>query len=166
MYQLYRYLKRRKAAKVAAETGVPAPSTKPKSKLQLCEHRRPLVNTTSGFSSDPSITVPNESKGAITHDPTQSIPIQNESELQPQDTLVSTIAEEGEKPCTICREQKLAARKYRWKLMGGLFLPFTLQALDGTIIASALPFMASDFRKTHSHALSFSSIGMELSSLN
>ncbi|KAL5324576.1 hypothetical protein ACEPPN_009122 [Leptodophora sp. 'Broadleaf-Isolate-01'] len=31
--------------------------------------------------------------------------------------------------------------------MAGLFFPFALQALDKTIIASALPFIASDFRK-------------------
>lgn len=36
-------------------------------------------------------------------------------------------------------------RAYRWKIVIGLFAPFTLQSLDTTIIASALPFIASDF---------------------
>lgn len=38
-------------------------------------------------------------------------------------------------------------RAYRWKIVIGLFAPFTLQSLDTTIIASALPFIASDFSK-------------------
>jgi hypothetical protein len=36
-------------------------------------------------------------------------------------------------------------RKYRWKVVFGLFGPVLLQALDTTIIASALPFIAQDF---------------------
>lgn len=55
--------------------------------------------------------------------------------------------EKNSLPCDVCKAEKLAARKYRWKLIAGLFLPFSVQALDATIIASALPFMASDFRK-------------------
>lgn len=39
-------------------------------------------------------------------------------------------------------------RAYRWKIVIGLFAPFTLQSLDTTIIASALPFIASDFSKS------------------
>ncbi|CAG9949374.1 unnamed protein product [Clonostachys rosea f. rosea IK726] len=35
--------------------------------------------------------------------------------------------------------------KYRWKIILGLVFPFALQALDSTIIASALPWIASDF---------------------
>lgn len=42
--------------------------------------------------------------------------------------------------------EKKAANRYRWKLMIGLFFPFSVQALDITIIASAAPFIASDFR--------------------
>lgn len=36
---------------------------------------------------------------------------------------------------------------YRWKIILGLFGPFALQALDTTIIASALPFIAAEFGK-------------------
>jgi hypothetical protein len=50
-------------------------------------------------------------------------------------------------PCPACKDEKRAARRYRWLLIGGLFFPFTVQALDATIIAGALPFIASDFRK-------------------
>ncbi|KAL2128679.1 hypothetical protein VTI74DRAFT_8838 [Chaetomium olivicolor] len=43
--------------------------------------------------------------------------------------------------------EKKRRRKYRLKLILGLFLPFTLQALDTTIIASALKFIADDFHE-------------------
>ncbi|KAJ5676180.1 Major facilitator superfamily domain general substrate transporter [Penicillium macrosclerotiorum] len=38
-------------------------------------------------------------------------------------------------------------RVYRWKLILGLFSPFCLQALDTTIVASALPYIATDFNQ-------------------
>lgn len=50
-------------------------------------------------------------------------------------------------PCSICKQEKQAANRYRWKLIAGLCLPFSVQALDATIIAGALPFIASDFSK-------------------
>lgn len=48
---------------------------------------------------------------------------------------------------TISAEEKRASRIYRWKLVAGLCLPFSLQALETTIVAGALPFIASDFSK-------------------
>jgi hypothetical protein len=51
-------------------------------------------------------------------------------------------------PCRVCEEEKKAARRYRWKLIAGLALPFAVQGLDSTIIAGALPFIASDFSKS------------------
>lgn len=50
-------------------------------------------------------------------------------------------------PCTECKEAKRAARIYRWRIISGLFVPFLVQSLDVTIIAGALPFIASDFSK-------------------
>jgi len=43
--------------------------------------------------------------------------------------------------------KKKQKRKYRWKILFGLFAPFALQALDTTIIASAFHFIAADFGK-------------------
>jgi hypothetical protein len=43
--------------------------------------------------------------------------------------------------------EKKRRRKYRYKIIFGLMAPFALQALDTTIIASALPFIAQDFSK-------------------
>jgi MFS family permease len=48
-------------------------------------------------------------------------------------------------PCSSCKAEKRAATIYRWKLILGLVLPFSLQAFDTTIIASALPWIADDF---------------------
>lgn len=45
------------------------------------------------------------------------------------------------------KEAQKAARVYRWRLIGGLFLPATVQALNTTLIAGALPFIASDFNQ-------------------
>lgn len=47
------------------------------------------------------------------------------------------------------RAEKKRRRSYRWKIILGLFLPFTLQALDTTIIASAVVFIADDFSKCY-----------------
>lgn len=41
--------------------------------------------------------------------------------------------------------EKHRRRSYRWKVVLGLFLPFTLQALDTTIVAAALPTIAIKF---------------------
>lgn len=35
--------------------------------------------------------------------------------------------------CQECKVEKRTARKYRWKLIGGLIFPFALQALDVTM---------------------------------
>jgi hypothetical protein len=49
--------------------------------------------------------------------------------------------------CGTCKDEKRAMNRYRRRLMLGLFFPFLVQSLDVTIIAGALPFIASDFRK-------------------
>ncbi|KAI3395628.1 hypothetical protein diail_1066 [Diaporthe ilicicola] len=55
----------------------------------------------------------------------------------------------AEKPEATPEEQAEQRRRraYRWKVVIGLFAPFTLQSLDTTIIASALPFIADDFNQ-------------------
>lgn len=44
-------------------------------------------------------------------------------------------------------EQKSKRRKYRWKVILCLWLPFFLSSLDLTIVATALPFIASHFNR-------------------
>lgn len=49
--------------------------------------------------------------------------------------------------CSVCKTESHKALIYRLKLIAGLLAPFALQALDVTIIASALPFIATDFHE-------------------
>ena len=58
-----------------------------------------------------------------------------------------SFSSDGDSSCEVCQYEKKALTKYRWKLIIGLFLPFLVQALDSTIIAGALPYIASDFRE-------------------
>lgn len=45
------------------------------------------------------------------------------------------------------QQQKQEMRIYRWRLVAGLFVPASVQALNTTMIAGALPYIASDFSK-------------------
>ncbi|KAF3119236.1 hypothetical protein TWF703_003583, partial [Orbilia oligospora] len=47
--------------------------------------------------------------------------------------------------CEICKEDTRRRRKYRWKLILTLLLPSFMNSLDLTIIATAVPLIASDF---------------------
>ncbi|PLB45074.1 MFS general substrate transporter [Aspergillus steynii IBT 23096] len=49
--------------------------------------------------------------------------------------------------CQLCLEQRRRERIYSWKLIGGLCLPFTLATLDLTIVATAIPSIASHFTR-------------------
>jgi MFS family permease len=53
----------------------------------------------------------------------------------------------NKKPCPQCIKEKSVARKYRWKLLSCLLPAFFLSSLDLTIVATALPEIASHFDK-------------------
>lgn len=50
-----------------------------------------------------------------------------------------------EKPSPEAQVEKRRVRIYRWKLIGSLFLPYLLASIDLTIVATAVPFIASHF---------------------
>lgn len=50
--------------------------------------------------------------------------------------------------CTQCKEEKSAVRKYRWKLLFCLLPAFFDASLDLTIVATALPEIASHFSQS------------------
>lgn len=103
------------------DTEKPATTAKP---VKLCEHQRDIsLNNLSEFSTTPQALLKDAEDSG--HPP--------------------ALTPDG--PCVLCKEEKRAARVYRWKLIAGLFLPFSVQALDTTIVAGALPFIASDFSK-------------------
>ena len=78
--------------------------------------------------------------------------INKENPCRHQEFDLSEVAEHDAQPiprdskgrCRICWQEKLAARHYQIRLIIGIFFPFALQALDVIIVASALPFLASD----------------------
>ncbi|KAL3479584.1 major facilitator superfamily domain-containing protein [Aspergillus californicus] len=66
--------------------------------------------------------------GDTTTSQNTSIPPTNEKKPSPED-----------------QAEKRRRRVYRWKLMGCLFLPYMLATIDLTIVATAVPFIASHF---------------------
>lgn len=54
---------------------------------------------------------------------------------------------EGDSKCHLCQQQCRHDRIYRWKLICGLTLPYILSTLDLTIVATAVPSIASHFHK-------------------
>ena len=45
------------------------------------------------------------------------------------------------------KDGQVAMRRYRWRIILGLFFPAVVQGVNTTMIASAMPFIASDFGK-------------------
>jgi len=67
-------------------------------------------------------------------------------------------AENGETSTPpLTKQEKKELWKYRAKLLGGLVLPFFLDSIDVTIIATALPHIAADFGM-YMHILSAQSV--------
>jgi hypothetical protein len=60
-----------------------------------------------------------------------------------QSILPQSASQDG--PCHLCQQQRRHDRIYRWKLICGLTLPFILSTLDLTIVATAVPTIASHF---------------------
>ncbi|KAG7141514.1 Efflux pump FUS6 like protein [Verticillium longisporum] len=84
---------------------------------------------------------------ASSHELTDKNPPSEASSTSPQSTNTSSKAcRHGISPrCEACVAARRAQLTYRWKIILGLFLPFTVSALGVTIIASALPWIAADF---------------------
>ncbi|PWI73841.1 hypothetical protein PCL_09117 [Purpureocillium lilacinum] len=74
-------------------------------------------------------------------------PSRNESSPRPSPKTCAHRQGPETTPCLDCKAEKSKVRKYRWKIIFGLLWPYSLQALDATIIASALPWIASDFNE-------------------
>ena len=133
MFLLYKHLKKqKKSSQRCVHQGNTAtdPETSPKS-----SH---LANTahTVGLKND------------ISDAPTGQVGIEQHHDQPSEKVTEQSGIQSSNAPCSTCKEEKRAARRYRWLLIGGLFFPFMVQSLDVTIIAGALPFIASDFRKS------------------
>lgn len=51
----------------------------------------------------------------------------------------------GSKHCPACTAEKKSARVYRWKVIVSLLIPNIMASMDLTIVATALPTIASHF---------------------
>ncbi|KAK5662525.1 hypothetical protein OQA88_8437 [Cercophora sp. LCS_1] len=76
---------------------------------------------------------------------TQPQPPTNDANDPDTPTPSSTTREDKPPETPEEKAEKRRRRIYRAKIVLGLFAPFTLSALDTTIVASALPFIAADF---------------------
>ncbi|KIW32306.1 uncharacterized protein PV07_03860 [Cladophialophora immunda] len=70
-----------------------------------------------------------------------------ESSSAPNNPKPPTNNPKKTKPCAQCVQEKSKARKYRWKLLFCLLPAFFVSSLDLTIVATALPQIASHFNK-------------------
>ena len=93
----------------------PSPSSSAEADAAITPSRAPITFTTSSSS---SATAPEtEMAGAA-------------------EAVAAAVAAglvDGKGRCTPCRQERLAARRYRWKVIVGLIFPFALQALDVTM---------------------------------
>ena len=128
MYLAYKYVKKRKRQREQAKAA---------------EEARPQATET------PRDEVLSDDTRALT----ASRPTSTQEYLAP---ISSTPAEPDSKPEETPEEraEKKRRRAYRLRIILGLFAPFTLQALDTTIIASALKFIADDFSASPFFSLS------------
>ncbi|KAE8345326.1 hypothetical protein BDV24DRAFT_159680 [Aspergillus arachidicola] len=117
--------------KIKARNQIPNDhSPKPVTEKKPCPHSRPFqVELRARVSVENART---SSQGSI---------IEEDRVLVPQGLPKS------DEKCQVCKKQKHDARVYRWKLIAGLCLPFILATLDLTIVATALPSIASHFNE-------------------
>ncbi|CAK7235254.1 hypothetical protein SBRCBS47491_009230 [Sporothrix bragantina] len=135
MYLAYRYIKRKRQEKRAQEEA---------------EERQRQSTANSGLAGDID-AVPVSRDGVVAGD----VPVRDQSiePLHADGTPAASTApikEAKEVKPVLTPEQKAERKRryiYRCKIIFGLMMPFTLQGLDTTIVASALPFIASDFNQ-------------------
>ncbi|KAM0513459.1 hypothetical protein ACHAPE_007721 [Trichoderma viride] len=61
--------------------------------------------------------------------------------------MMEPLEGENTQACTCAKKPERSSKKYRMKLIAGLVLPYFLASLDLTVVATALPFIASHFHK-------------------
>lgn len=121
---LFRYLYRK--AKAKNRDGPQGPSQSKEQKqpkeIALCEHQ---LAATNGAKNDGVLS---EKDPSVEH---QQIPDD----------------QRGPKHCPECIKEEKFATKYRWKLIISLLIPNMMASMDLTIVATALPTIASHFSK-------------------
>ncbi|KAK4235818.1 major facilitator superfamily domain-containing protein [Achaetomium macrosporum] len=133
MYLAYKYARKKYRERQAAKAAVQA----------LPDETGPYTQDGPRFNDKSALTAsPSNDHDRVHSDTSYHSPAaEDQSKVRKPDPK----AEDTETPEE--RAEKARRRKYRLKIIAGLFLPFTLQALDTTIIASALKFIADDFHE-------------------
>ena len=125
-YLLYKHIKKRRAHKAVQDSVTTTASETPAPTLPE-PGSNDLAVVRGSAEPSPSLTVGGDANGQL-----------GQAEKGSND-----VADPYNSPAA-----KRARTVYRWKLIGGLFFPFTVAALDTTMVAGALPFIASDFRES------------------
>ena len=92
----------------------------------------PLIQTTD--SNLDVMTRPGTSRGDTPPSPSVQKPIT----AKPEEDI-------GREEAAVTKEEKKKVWKHRGRLLAGLILPFFLNSIDVTIVATALPHIAADF---------------------
>ncbi|CAK7231357.1 hypothetical protein SEUCBS140593_007898 [Sporothrix eucalyptigena] len=135
MYFAYKYIKRKRQEKREQQQ-------------EEEEERQRQEAVASGLAGNIN-GVPVSRDGVVAGD----VPVRDQSiePLQPDGKPSVTTAPKEKKPVKKLTPEQKAEKKrrniYRAKIIFGLMMPFTLQGLDTTIVASALPYIATDFNQ-------------------
>lgn len=97
--------------------------------------------------SKPQLLEPVQPLGAKTSRPATAEEVPSASSQKPLNSTGDSggSAEEGAGTPPLTKQERKELWIYRGKLLGGLLLPFFLNSIDVTIIATALPHIAADF---------------------
>lgn len=145
---IYKAIKKRRAENQAGSEHV---VNSEENEKKLCSHRQESKNQSLA-----SPLILNESTQAYIRPEAGYLePRQPEAFLESTDTNQQSQTQ-ASGPCELCKKEKHDARVYRWKLIAGLLLPYFLASVDLTIVAAALPFIASHFSMPPISFISFS----------
>jgi hypothetical protein len=155
MYLAVKYARKKRKERQAAKLA--GPSAQDPSSAEARVQVQPGVEQPSEQHVDPMVVEAAEAeKPAATAD-SPTAPAEPKMEVAVLEPAVTSgkaepAATSGEAETAVVSDeekiQKRKRRQYRIKIIFGLVAPFALQALDTTIIASALPYIAKDFSTT------------------
>ena len=134
---LFRYIYKRRKNRDGPQRPERTKEQKKPNEVPLCEHQ---LAATNGVKSDGVF----DDKNSPNSDAAQ---VDDEKSSSPS-TQQITDDKRGPKNCPECIAEKKRATVYRWKLILSLLLPNMMASIDLTIVATALPTIASHFSES------------------
>ncbi|KAH8588360.1 major facilitator superfamily domain-containing protein [Bisporella sp. PMI_857] len=138
-YLLYKYIRKNRAARKNASTQSYEQQLSQDTSSPIQYSATASTEHGPELNGQPYESTPHSEKNTVIHEPGQDGTRAPKNEMS--SLSQSQVKDERSKA------EKKAVRKYRWKLVLGLFLPFAIQALETTVLAGAYPFIASDFNE-------------------